>query len=229
MKIGVFGDSFATKNYKSIWWEYLSDYGHTIKSFGESGSSIIFSAKKILENHQDYDFIIWCVTSPNRITVWHRADYTEISVHVTGRRHVNHKNPIIQHKIDVTKQYLLHAHDGPDGDFAGRCVIEYVRNMVSNILIIPCFGAPIYNDDDSEFTLYGLCKKETQYYFPHQEISEIYDKFIDIRSGHFTESTHQVLAEKISVSLRPGIFTCGYEEFPVPTTPIDQAFEKIKN
>lgn len=228
MKIGVFGDSFADRNSVSIWWKYLeSIYGHDITSFGEGGSSLIFSAKKILENHQDYEFVIWCVTSSNRVTVWHRANHKEISVHVTGPGTQDHRDPEIQHKINVTKQYLLHAWDGIDEEFADRCVIEYVKSQVKNLLIIPCFSGPIFeNAESAGFNLFALHQKETNFYFPNVPIEAVIDQYQENRPGHFTDSTQKKLAELISKSLTPGIFSTNYEDFPTPVESFDQVFRK---
>ena len=59
MKIGVFGDSFADKNAEKIWWQFLQNYGHEVTCFGESGSSIVWSAKQIINAKNDFNFIIW--------------------------------------------------------------------------------------------------------------------------------------------------------------------------
>lgn len=231
MKIGVFGDSYADRNVSPIWWRYLqSMHGHEVECFGEGGSSIIFSAKKILEKYQDYEFIIWCVTSSNRVTVWHRANYQEISVHVTGRYHVKHPDPEIQQKINATEQYLLYAWDGVDSEFQSRCVIEHVGKLVPNMLIIPCFPGPIYENPDAiGFNLFELCQRETNFYFGDVDLGELYDRYADLRPGHFTDSTHRTLADMIAKSLTPGIFSARYEDFPEPGEPIDQIFRKMKN
>ena len=50
MKIGVFGDSYADKTQDEllIWWGILKQTtGHDVECFGESASSIMFSAKKM--------------------------------------------------------------------------------------------------------------------------------------------------------------------------------------
>ena len=52
MKIGVFGDSYADKNAgNDVWFNRLFlDYSHDVTSFGEMGSSIMFSATLIQEH-----------------------------------------------------------------------------------------------------------------------------------------------------------------------------------
>ncbi len=227
MKIGVFGDSFAEKNAKKIWWRFLQDYGHEVACFGESGSSIIWSAKKIVDLQKDFDFVIWCVTESTRTTVWHRANYTETYVHVLGNTKKFHKNPEIQQKIDVTEKYIQIAMDEPDREFAGRCVVEYVKNQVDNLLLIPCFPAPLYdNIEKCKFDLFDLYIKETQWFFPGQSIYDIQANYSDSREGHFCESTHAVLVQEISKSLSPGIFVCDYDKFPKPVEPFDQIFKR---
>ena len=48
MKIGVFGDSFADAKLTDCWFNLLaSDHGHTVKSFGLGGTSIMYSAKLV--------------------------------------------------------------------------------------------------------------------------------------------------------------------------------------
>ena len=227
MKIGIFGDSFAGPG-STVWWNFLkSNYGHDVECFGEPGSSLVFSARKILEKHHNYDLIIWCVTSSMRITVWHRSNYQEIPVHVTGRHHVINNDPEIQTKINATEQYLIHAWDAPDGEFVSTCVIKNVQNQVHNLLIIPCFPAPMNHIMDLSFNLFDLCQQETDHYFNGVPLGDVYDKYYDVREGHFTLSTHKKLAQLVAESLKPGIFTARYEDFPPPTESLDKVFRKI--
>jgi hypothetical protein len=227
MKIGVFGDSFAEKNAKDIWWQYLkSNHGHEVECFGESGSSLIFSARKLLEKFHEYDFVIWCVTSSMRSTVWHRANYKEIAVHVSTAYHTTYDDPEIQRKIDATEQYLIHAWDAPDGEFTNACVVEHVQNKVKNLLLIPCFVAPLNCLADIKFNLYDLCQQETDLYFHGRSISDVYEEYQDFRQGHLANSTQTKLAELISKSLIPGIFTADYKDFPKPTDPFEKIFKK---
>lgn len=231
MKIGVFGDSFAdSQTNKDIWWKYLhSYYGHDVECFGECGAGLVFSARQIIELSKNYDLIIWCVTSSNRLTVWHRANFKEIAVHVTGRHHKTYPNKEIQEKINIAEQYLNQVFDWPDGEFVGQCIVEFVKSKVSNLLIIPSFSTPIYQDvSTAGFNLFDLCCKETATYFPDgRGIAEIQDQYRDLRAGHFTSQTHQQLAELISKSLTPGLFTTDYKNFSNPTELFENIFNKL--
>lgn len=231
MKIGVFGDSFVEhRTPYNIWWKYLdSTYGHTVECFGESGSSLIFSARKILDRYQNYDLVIWCVTTSNRLTVWHRANFKDIAIHVTGRHHQRHADPEIQQKINIAEQYINHVFDWQDGEFSGHCVIKTVQATVPNLLIVPSFPTPVYPDiENAGFNLFDLYQQETTTYFPDgREIAVIQDQYNDKRAGHFTDQTHQILAQLISQSLQPGIFSTSYKNFPPPTELFDSIFEKL--
>jgi hypothetical protein len=232
MKIGVFGDSFAdSKTPKDIWWKYLAnDYRHNVECFGEVGSGLVFSARKIIDLCKNYDLIIWCVTSPNRLTIWHRTIFKEIAVHVTGRHHKNYFNKEIQEKINIAEQYLTQVFDWSDGDFVGQCVVDFVKSKVSNLLIVPSFPTPIYQDaSNAGFNLFDLCCKETVNYFPDgRAMAEIHDKYDDQRAGHLTTQTHQKLAELISKSLTSGLFTTDYKHFSKPVESFENIFIKIK-
>lgn len=226
MKIGVFGDSYAERRASNTWWGYLSNYGHEVTCFGEGGSSIVWSAKQILDRAQNFDFIIWCVTSSNRITVWHRNNFTETYVHVLGTGGRFRDDPELQQKIEVTEKYIQLAQDEVDREFTAQCVVERVKQLVPNLLMVPCFARPVYDSVDSAgFNLFELYQKETSFYFPNRDLHDINQKFNDLRLGHFCESTHLTLAEQISKSLTPGIFSCDYSLFSDPTTPFDEIFK----
>jgi len=232
MNIGVFGDSFAdSQTTKDIWWKYLAnDYQHTVKSFGENGAGLVFSARQIIELGKDYDLVIWCVTSPNRLTIWDRTNFKETAIHITGRHHKIYDNKEIQEKINIAEQYLNQVFDWPDGDFVGRCIVEFVKSKVPNLLIIPSFPTPVYQDlSITRFNLFDLCVKETTTYFPDgRELADIYDEYQDQRAGHLTTQTHQKLAELISKSLTPGLFTTDYENFSSPTELFENIFTKLQ-
>jgi hypothetical protein len=230
MKIGVFGDSFAdSKASGDIWWKYLNSYyHHNVECFGESGSGLVFSARQIVDLYKNYDLIIWCVTSPNRLTIWHRTIFKEIAIHITGRHHKNYPNPEIQEQIDIAEQYLTRVFDWQDGDFTGQCIVEFVKSKVPNLLIIPSFSSPIYKDAaNAGFNLFDLCYKESINYFPNKQgLAEIIDEYYDKRAGHFTTQTHQTLAKLIAESLTPGIFETEYSNFLPPVELFENIFIK---
>lgn len=222
MKIGVFGDSFADKFVsQNIWWKYLnSEHNHDVDCFGEPGSSILYSARQILQHHTSYEFIIWCLTNPPRITIYHN-DKAE---HVTGQHHHQVKKDFeLQEKINIAEQYLIKVADIESQEFTGHCIAEYVKSVVPNMLIVPTFQTRYIG---KKFNLFDLCEREASVYFPNKSVDDIYDKYIDLRAGHLTDSTHKILANLISNFLQPGVFVSDYSNFPLPTEPLESVFQK---
>jgi hypothetical protein len=127
----------------------------------------------------------------------------------------------------VAEQYLTQVFDWPDGEFVGQCIMDFVKSKVPNLLIIPSFPTPIYQDaSNAGFNLFDLCGKETVNYFPDgRGLAEIYDEYVDQRAGHFTTQTHQKLAELISKSLTSGLFTTDYEHFSKPVESFENIFD----
>jgi hypothetical protein len=104
--------------------------------------------------------------------------------------------------------------------------MEKVINQVKNMLIIPCFGTPIYESiDTAGFNLYKLFEIETRHYFPSEDPFDIQKNWIDCREGHLCQSTHETLAEQVANSLRPDIFVCDYDLFVYGQTPFENIFK----
>jgi hypothetical protein len=148
-------------------------------------------------------------------------------VHVLGTGGKFHSDPEIQQKIDATEKFIQIAMDDPDREFVGKCIIEHVKTQAPNMLLIPCFPVPIYDSVDSAgFNLFELYQKETAYLLSSKSCHEALTKYNDTREGHLCESTHVVLAEEISKSLRPGIFVSDYNKFSKPNATFDQIFKR---
>lgn len=78
MKIGVFGDSFATETISERYmsdstrlnesWVYnIRQRGHDITSFGEGATSTYYGYTKFLEHYKEFDSIVFCYSSSQRI------------------------------------------------------------------------------------------------------------------------------------------------------------------
>jgi hypothetical protein len=227
MKIGVFGDSYADKSFlrsdsPSIWYNFLkTEYNHTIECFGEGGSSILFSAELIKKHAQNYDLIIWCVTTPGRFSLPHANG--DRSYHVTTANDKCKSNDIeviTKHKICI--DYLKYIFNWDTENLVSKALISFIQQEYPNLLIIPCFPPPL----GAEFNLYKLCSWESNFYFPNQEIPEIYKNYYDMRPGHITVDNQKILAKLINDNLSPGIFQTSYSNFVQPQIPLEQVFKK---
>jgi hypothetical protein len=93
MKIGIFGDSFADENRMSgkSWIENLRD-NNDVTSFGVGGTSLEWSYDKFLNNHNDYEVIIFLATEARRMHMWDYRTNKELLYHINSD---NSKNEII--------------------------------------------------------------------------------------------------------------------------------------
>ena len=211
MKIGIFGDSFANKYGTDIWWKYLdTDLGHNVRCFGESGSSLGFSVDLINYWHQEFDHIIWCATSVNRISFWHK----DIAYHNTG----THRPRLIgdrelDQKTTIIHDYLTQAYDSRFQEILGQALIHFMLAKYRNLTIIPSFNTPVYHMQDPGFNLYDLCVMETEFFFPTHDSFEIINSTLDRRHGHLTKSNQKILSTLINNHLQHGIFATSYENF----------------
>ena len=221
MKIGVFGDSFADKNCHDIWWKYLEDYGHTVTCFGEAGSSILFSAKLILEHANNFDLCIWAITNPPRFSL---KDDKGNNFHFTGTEHkkVLKSDVELIEKIKSADMYFKNLFDWEEADLVGTSLYHYLSTK-TNLLALPCFYSPLRVN----FNLYEVCEREAQYFFPNKDIVGIYKNYADTRDGHLCPNNQKILSRLINENLKPGIFEARYDDFEPPSVNINDAFTMI--
>lgn len=230
MKIGVFGDSYADKRFAEkhfkdnpkIWYNFLElEYNHDIDCYGESGSSILFSADLIEKYACNYDLAIWCLTIPGRFSLPHVIN--DRSYHITTAGAKCQVNDVeINKKHSVCIDYLKYIFDWDSENLVGRSIVDYLMNKHKNIMIIPCFRWPL----DTEFHLYKLCLQEANIYFPKKTIPEIYENYNDLRPGHISVDNQKILARLINEKLEPGIFQTDYSNFISPVITFEEMFRK---
>lgn len=222
MKIGVFGDSFADKNATRSWWNFLSDYGHQVRSFGECGSSLSFSAGLLWTHANEFDFVIWCVTSVNRVSYYHHNQ----SYHVTNAFDDRLDNKEQQRLQNIARSYLSEVFDFHGQEVLANLAITGVLTKLDRILIVPCFATPFYFMQSPGFNLFQLSTREAKFYFPNQELVSIFERYQDRRQCHLTEESNLLLADKISrcIDHRKKVLDAEYDDFPVPHTPLEHSF-----
>lgn len=235
MKIGVFGDSYAESGWKNrIWWRCLEqNHNHVVQSFGSGGSSILYSAKLIEQHASKFDFLIWCLTCPGRVTFEisdsldrHFGPNPQQYFHYTNKLLYNHVNlsPETIKKISVYNEYVKYIYNDDDEFLISASIANYFLTKYKNLMIIPCFQPPL----DAEFNLYNVCSNELKHYFPDHKLEDVYKDYQDLRPGHLTNTNNKILAELINQNLQPGIFQTDYSNFQAPTVPITEVLEKRK-
>lgn len=216
MKIAVFGDSFADRTATEIWWRCLeTEHGHQVRCFGESGSALSFSADLLEANHRQYDHVIWCVTSVNRISFWHR----DRAYHHTGTSApMPTGDVILDAKREITHRYLTTAFETHFHEIQGRALVDWALARYSNLTVMACFATPVYFLTDAGFHLFGLCEREVESAFPGVRPASIINGAQDQRQGHLTQPNHRRLAELVAQNLRHGVFQASYHDFVLDHT-----------
>jgi len=227
MKIGVFGDSFADQTSQKIWWRYLQDHhGHNVISYGQSGSSLGFSVECMENYAADFDHLIWCVTTVNRISIWH----DDKIYHLTGTHPPDiTRDTILDHKLDVIHHYLTEAFDGHYQEILGHSLVYFMLNKYPNLTIIPSFSTPVYFMKEHKFNLYDLCQQEASCVFPGQDLYHVVNGPKDRRQGHLTDTNQRILAQLINNNLAAGIFCTEYKHFNFDPHTLSREFCGVRN
>jgi hypothetical protein len=208
MKIGVFGDSYARRDSDpgTIWWSLLREkYNHNVVCYGETGSSLLFSAKKILTSAREFDLVIWVTTQPGRQSLeWANGNYH----FQIGRGDFQENN--VQHRFEIWRRWWTEVMDWDDEKIMSRALIEMVQNRCDNLLIVPGFPDPM----DSEFSLFHIFQREVELLYGGDFSDRFYTEYADNRVGHLSQQSHEILAELLSHDLSAGTFTADIDLFP---------------
>ena len=219
MHIGVFGDSYAEKNCSgTIWWKSLrDDYLHDVECFGEGGSSILFSARMIMDLAQKFDLVIWCVTALGRFSLPKKdGSYCHMSpTYIT-----DNSDAEIDWKKKICIDYYLHIVENSDDVLINKGLISYICSEKNNIMIIPCFPDPLKQN----FNLKDINVMEIQHFLPGWDLPKFYQHYFDRRDGHLTPTNHRILAQEINQNLSPGIFQTSLDKFQKPTEKFEILF-----
>lgn len=218
MKIGVFGDSYC-HDYDNIgagnysWYNVLRSYGHDVTTFGQAGSSLLWSAKQIKKHYDKFDFVIWIVTRPHRITV--DLDESPGTMHFTTPptdydikrlKLDSSKNKL--RAVDMWFKYLM---DEGDIHLTGKALLNLYANTYGNLLMVPAFHEDIYPIEMNQdtFSLYNLCVKEAEHY--SSDVSSLLAH--DNRLCHLTIENNAIFARLLNDNLKPGFFQTSYDNF----------------
>jgi len=213
MKVGIFGDSYCDKNSiidQPSWFEILESYGHKVKSYGEGGSSVLYSASLLDKHAEEFDFLIWGVTNPPRLSI--TIDHDPYVLHFTSTDSYNAEefdNIETRTKVNAACNYYKHLLDVNEQNLVASALINYMMSKYPNLMIIPCFYDPLKLD----FNLFDLCSKEINYYFPNMDHSEFYQTYTDMRRCHLSKENNKILADLVAKNLQPGIFQTNYKNF----------------
>lgn len=230
MKIGVFGDSYAKWRLDNeetyIWWTHFQELipGCQVTSYGCPGSSIDYSLHELLENHQRYDFVIWCVTGCFRRGAFIDGQWYHFQQHGPNKNQLTSKPELPKSKSHVhDEMYAMFKYTWQHQEWRYKACVDYALKTMPHLMVIPCFEQPL----ETGFCLTDISRWEWNHYFPDLDFSHLHKTHKDLRHGHLTRKNQRILAELIANDLKPGIFHTDLKHFQLPDQPIEECFSPL--
>ena len=199
MRVGVFGDSFATRwmrtheRYKGHpgfddigkpWFEYLP---YNVETFGESGSDIYYSYDLYLQNYKKFDKTVFIATAPGRLSVKdYKNEYRHYNSNVIAEIHKSRSSGKEAEFLDSVIGFFKYVQDFDREVTVWNLIKDDVKKD-RNCLFIEGFGDNGLKDIfQMENSVWGVTFKDTH----SPDIK-------DFRYCHMTKENNQILASKV--------------------------------
>ena len=193
--IAIFGDSFCSLNSQSkySWPNQLAELTNAkITNFGLSSTSILWSYKQLVEVVDQYDWVIWCVSSIQRITI--NLPVEPWSVHYNGPGcWKNFESPPVIDLLKTADDFFLKVDFYQDLNLLYNTLITTALDRYSNLTVIPCFEEPL----DVKNYLAKISQLEVES-LTNTSYTQVYEKYQDHRPCHLTTQNNHILAKSIA-------------------------------
>lgn len=204
MKVAVFGDSYADEKihrresgYKS-WVELLREkYYPDLTCYGEAGSSLYFSYKKFIENHNNYDKVIFIITTPGRVTIPDYIKFNEnpdsyLMYHInsieTAQSHLDDRPAIMTEQgrlaHNAVIEYYKYLHDQTYDKIMYMLMKENISKMRNDVVLVDTLRRGLSDISYYEFAPEGGRPPEMWHYR-------------DQRMCHMSKKNNEILADKM--------------------------------
>lgn len=194
MKIGIFGDSFADpvnekrKNDPHAWYNIFAgnfSLPTELELHGVSASSVFYSYKKFLDLYQNYDIIIFCVSTPDR--------YPKSLIMSSGQEHhfcglggvenirralgekiTNEDKRTLEH---LTGYFIMNVYEY--NTIAADLMLNNMSSLHSNVIFYPCFSDSFSKERQEKENIPQKCQLFEMYRKQLQllDIDETEEKF----------------------------------------------------
>lgn len=227
MKIGIYGDSFGDSHHRfknlsadkkqrldkvgDSWVELLAKK-YEVENFCRYSSSFVWSVNNFVKTHNQFNKIVFLVTSPDRITMGfphsnqptpHMVDYHNSKLWKDRAKKEGwskHLNAVLDYYIYIYNQELVQlSHDS---------LIAYVKSIRSDTILIPCFNY--------SFNHKGNCLNDI--YLMENNHWGIKDPIVvrDIRKCHMTKTNNLIFANFIEENLNNNEVVIDINHFELP-------------
>jgi hypothetical protein len=209
MKIGIFGDSFASRdksNPTDSWIDVL-EKEFEVEVHSKSSSNLFFSVTKFKEHYQKYDKNIFIVTSPGRIKLSDRVPvnndqqrYVATVASLDWRIHLakSHENSSnLLRAYQAVKDYYSYIQDDEFDYYIHSLMLNDIKKISNNIIMIPAFKNS-YPEKNINMSLYDIYIKENKKF----NFSQFSTNLKDTRNCHMTYENNLILGNKIMNCLK---------------------------
>jgi len=224
MKIGVFGDSFAAlkfiENTTPSWVDILSEK-YDVTNFSLTGSSLFYSVQKFKSFHQDYDKIIFVVTTSGRLLLedqpfFERPEDVNITSLATTeyfyKKLINdpttHENDIMLKIYKAALDYFKYIKNDEYDRYIHYLMVNDIVNTRSDAILIPVTRDSLKQYKNvmdeikiKEMKAWGLSPMAT---------------FADLRNCHMTEENNYIFATKVEEWLNGSPVEIKLDDFMTP-------------
>lgn len=224
MKIAVFGDSFASltfeENATPTWVDILSEK-YDVTNFAVPGSNLYYSVIKFMENHMNFDKIIFLATVPGRL---HIPDW--ITTNLSDRfiqnpmiaewkfNNATHLTEIHRTTLKVAIDYYIYLNDDKFNSFIQELMVNRVIDCRLDTIAIPisesAFGDKKYLNKKA---LVDIFYKENLAW--NETVSTLLDKS-DFRNCHMTAENNVIFANKVEQWINGDAVQIDLDDFVTP-------------
>jgi hypothetical protein len=222
MKLGIFGDSFATlttettKNSEYAWFNILSNkLNYEVCTHGLSGTSIYQSYKKFLEHYKSYDKIIFVLSDVSRYTKFSNFERYEEPLAITS---ISRLENLRNHgtKLTLNDQRFLNHLEGyfivDDIEFKvdmARLMMHHMLELNKNTYFYAGFDGIIDDEIPRQYTLHNIIDLQLKY-FKIKTSDFLKFKETPNMIAHMTHEYNEAFANVIHSKITTGKFDFSY-------------------
>lgn len=228
MKIGVFGDSFASlkfeQNTTPSWVDILSEK-YDVTNFALPSSNLYYSTNKFIDNSRSFDKIIFVVTVPGRlhfpdwVTVDNRFKFAAGHAIAEWQLKLNNStNQLTDTEIKAFKaviEYYTYLDDVKFNNFIQQLMVNKIIDSRPDAIVLPVskssYGEPKLMHSAS---LADIFDKENQAW--GITATDLLNNCRDFRNCHMTAENNLVLANKVEQWLGGEPVEIKLDEFVTP-------------
>lgn len=214
LKIGIFGDSFASLRFENEnptldWVSHLAQK-YNVLNFAKPGTSVYYSVKLFLKNFKEFDKTIFIVTHSSRLTLPERSYFLDSRGNVVDCLTPRSAQELLkdckrENDCKILKSvldYYTYIEDIDFNNYISSLMVNNLKEMHNELLLI-------YYED-----LIKVHKMENDFF---QLDDKFYTHYIDFRNCHLSKDNNNILFEKVDEWIKTSRFKFSINDFVKPS------------